>query len=70
MATKKAKPLGWTKMNDAVRDASEKEAAKLLQDEKAGAGRIEFMLRIYARYNKMRRQREMAEITAAAKNTD
>jgi hypothetical protein len=59
---KKKKPLGWTKLNDAMRDADEITAKKMLDEEKKNENRLDFKLRIYKRYNKMRRQREIEEM--------
>jgi hypothetical protein len=56
MATNKA-TLTWTDLNTLLRTATEKEASDLLKKE----NRPQFWLRIYARYSKMRKQREIAE---------
>jgi hypothetical protein len=67
---KKAKPLGWTKLNDALRNASETEAKALMAKEIAAEGRYDFIRRCYTRYAKMRRVREMDEVSRSAKNVE
>jgi hypothetical protein len=67
---KGGKPLGWTVLNNLLRNATEKQAKRLMDDERAGEGRIDHVLRCYKRYNKMRRDREMKELTTAPKSAE
>lgn len=59
---------GWLALNDALRTASEIEALALLKEEKKGSARHDIMKRIYARYSRMRREREHAELLQIARS--
>lgn len=52
----------WTNLNLALRSVDEVSAKKLLDAEKKGKQRIQFMLRIYGRYNRLRSDRERREL--------
>lgn len=52
----------WGDCNEFLRNASEKDAATLLSKERAGRCRVQYVFRIYSRFNKMRAQRERAEL--------
>lgn len=52
----------WTALNDVLRGASEEACAGLLRVECAGKQRVQYMLRIHARYNKLRAERERREL--------
>lgn len=53
----------WTALNDALRDAGEAACTRLLELEKAGRRRKQFILRIHSRLNHVRRDRERRELT-------
>lgn len=70
MAAKKkgGDPLGnWSLLNSRLMAMNEEEVAALLKKEKAGQGRLTFLLRLQARLNKLRRERERGELAAGAK---
>ena len=52
----------WEVCNDMLRAADEKLAKELLELEKAGKCRIQYVLRIHARFNRMRAKRERAAL--------
>lgn len=52
--------------NDFVRTATEDQCAELLRAEKEGAKRLIVMLRIHSRLNRVRAERERAEIHRVA----
>lgn len=52
----------WVAMNEALKTLEEKECWKLLQKEKDGRKRAQFMLRIHGRANKLRAERERREL--------
>ena len=54
----------WTSLNDALREADEKDTNDMLKAELKGQRRKQFCLRIHSRMNKMRAARERAEIRA------
>lgn len=56
--------VNWESCNDYLRNATEDEARKLLEVELHGAQRMQYVLRIHARYNKMRAARERIELIA------
>lgn len=73
MATKAKKTIdtaaalaNWETCNDALRDATEEQAHALLKAEQAGKGRVQYLLRIHARYNRQRAQRERAELLTSS----
>jgi hypothetical protein len=71
MATKAKKApadalANWETCNEALRNATEDEALVLLDLEKGGKRRVQYLLRIHARYNRQRAQRERAELLKAS----
>ena len=52
----------WVAMNEALKTLSEKDCWKLLEQEKKGQQRAQFMLRIHGRANKLRAARERREL--------
>lgn len=52
----------WVAMNAALKELSEEKCWKLLQEEKNGQKRAQFMLRIHGRANKLRAERERREL--------
>lgn len=54
----------WKDLNDFLRACSETDAKTLLLREKQGSARKQFLARIHARINRLRRVRERAELTA------
>ena len=62
-----ADPLDtWNDLNAFIRAASEIEAKRLLADELAGKKRFTFLLRIHSRLNKVRADRERADLKKAS----
>ncbi len=55
-------------MNAALRDADEAVCHAMLAAEKAGKNRRSFLLRIHSRLNKVRADRERAEIIAGTES--
>lgn len=56
----------WPNLNDAVRKADEATCELLLAAEKGGKARVQFMLRIHSRINKIRADRERTELKVKA----
>lgn len=52
----------WGTVNDFLPQATEAQALKLLNAEKAEANRLSVLLRLYGRYNKLRAMRERSEL--------
>jgi hypothetical protein len=52
----------WTALNTALRTATEDECAALLRQERKAGNRIQYLLRIHGRYNRLRSDRERREI--------
>lgn len=52
----------WKDLNNAMRLADEAVCQRLIEQEKAGKNRSNFILRIHSRINKVRRERERREI--------
>lgn len=52
----------WVALNDTVRDADEKTCRALLEEELKGRRRKQFIARIHSRINKVRAERERAEL--------
>lgn len=72
-AVKAAKPVSadealsnWGALNDALRSAKVDEAKALLEAEKKGRCRPQYLLRIYSRYNLTRAANERAELVEFA----
>ena len=57
----------WTELNDKLRDATEEACEALLKVETEGSNRPRFLKRIHNRYNKLRRLREVEQLTEAPK---
>lgn len=55
----------WEECNAFLRTATEDEAATLLHHEQHGKQRIQYMLRMHARFNRERAQRERRELLSA-----
>ena len=51
----------WRTLNRVLRQLTEAQAHALLQEERAGQARIQIMLRLHGRMNKLRVQRERRE---------
>ena len=60
--TRNAALANWAAVNDFLRDASEEEAAILLKQEQEGQRRVQYLMRIYARFNRCRGKRERSEL--------
>ena len=60
-------PDTWVDLNDRLMTADEATCAALLELERTGKARRQFMLRIHSRLNKVRADRERRELRAAAK---
>lgn len=54
----------WPACNDFLRDAGEQDAEALLKLERGGKKRLNYLLRIHARFNCQRALRERAELAA------
>lgn len=66
MATKKADAVlevqDWNRLNDTLRSCDEDLARQLLESERRGKRRVQWLMRIHGRYNKLRAQRERQEL--------
>lgn len=54
--------LSWVALNDALREADEFECQELIDEEKKGRKRKQFIKRIHSRLNKVRADRERVEL--------
>lgn len=54
----------WQALNDGIRSLSEDHVKQLLELEKSGQRRTQFLLRLYGRYNTLRTVRERKELMA------
>lgn len=52
----------WIELNEALRKADERLCQRLLKEEQAGRRRKQFLKRIHSRLNKVRADRERAEL--------
>lgn len=52
----------WKSLNDFLREATEAQCGELLTKEREGKQRTQFLLRIQARNNVLRAQRERSEL--------
>lgn len=52
----------WESCNNFLRDCTEEQAAQLLEMEKQGKRRVQYLLRIHARFNRERAKRERSEL--------
>ena len=58
----------WTELNDKLREATEKDCADMLtKEKKTKSPRLQFLLRIYGRFNKLRTRRERRELIGGLK---
>lgn len=57
-------PRSWLALNELLRDADEKTCEILLIAEKTGHARKQFLKRIHSRLNKVRADRERADLEA------
>lgn len=57
----------WANLNEALREADEATTKGLLAREKKDKKRVQYLLRIHARFNKVRAARERAELLAESK---
>lgn len=55
-------PQSWIELNDLIREADEATCQILLEKELEGRKRRQFVKRIYSRLNKVRADRERAEL--------
>lgn len=62
----------WVDLNEALRNVNETECWTLLKAEQAGKRRVQFLLRIYGRANRLRTERERNALLAprAKKSTE
>lgn len=56
--------LSWRDLNAAMTQADEAACLSLLKEEKRGKRRLQYLLRIHSRLNKVRADRERAELRA------
>lgn len=56
----------WLLLNEELRSMTEEQCWALLRKEQQGKKRIQYMLRIFSRANKLRTERERAEIVTGA----
>lgn len=59
--------LPWVEFNQELMKLTEAEVAKLLEHERAHQRRLTFVLRLHARRNKLRRERERGELLVGQK---
>ena len=59
--------LNWVTLNEDLHYLTEVECWALLKAEQKGKKRLQFLLRIYGRANRMRTQRERNELLTPAK---
>lgn len=52
----------WSVLNKGLHKLNEEDLIKLLQAEKKGKRRVQFMIRIYGRFNRLRTERERSEL--------
>ena len=67
MTTKLPELRTWLLLNDAMQEADEAECQRLLKVELKGKRRKLFLLRIHSRLNKVRADRERAELRGKAR---
>ncbi len=56
----------WVSLNEFLREANEMQCSLLLNEEQKGKRRVQYLLRIHARFNKVRAQRERGELLKGA----
>lgn len=54
----------WKSLNDNIKDLDEDQVKELLDKEREGKKRTQFLLRLYGRYNTLRTIRERKELLA------
>lgn len=54
--------LKWEDLNDKLRDASEKTTLRILEQAQESGAPAHYLIRIYGRYSKMRKTREIEQI--------
>ena len=54
----------WKSLNDGIQDLEEEQVKALLEYERDNLKRIQFLLRIYGRYNTLRTIRERKELVS------
>lgn len=54
----------WKALNEGLKQLAEDEAYRLLQVERSDKKRLQFLLRLYGRFNTLRTIRERAELAA------
>ncbi len=52
----------WRDLNKKLKTATEEQCAEMLKKEKKGPKRLQHLLRIYGRFNKLRTNRERIEL--------
>jgi endonuclease III-like uncharacterized protein len=52
----------WEALNQGLKNLKEDDLLYLLQKEKKGKRRLQFLIRIYGSYNKLRTRRERSEL--------
>lgn len=64
--TKERKPSEWVQLNDHLRGCDLEVAQELLEEEKKGKKRKQFLIRIHGRFNFLRAEAERAELLRIA----
>lgn len=59
--------MSWQDLNAAMTKADEADCLSMLKEEKKGKRRLQYMLRIHSRLNKVRADRERLELRALIK---
>lgn len=54
--------ITWLELQDKLAKAKEKDCLTLLEAEKTGKQRVQYLLRIYGRFNVLRTKRERTEL--------
>lgn len=57
----------WLELNKYLKTATEQQCSALLDEELCGKSRLQFILRIYGRFNSLRTRRERRELAECAK---
>lgn len=67
--TKEINPLeNWDMLNEHVKTLDEKAVKALIEKEKKGQNRPQFLLRMYGRFNRLRTARERRELMSNSKS--
>lgn len=64
MNAKEILDQNWRDINKKIMEMNEEELKKLLETEQQNKKRIQYLLRIYGRYNTLRTERERNELAA------